>query len=568
MRREKNTTTRLSAWQNFFRSARAGRALHFVAAGSALLLVPKLHPARAATITWTGLGSDSNWGTTQNWSGTVGLPSGSNVQFAGSTQLSNNNNLPSATYPTLVFNTGAGAFVLTGDGITLNASSAAGVTNLSTSLETINLPLTVSSGARTIDAANGNISIGGGLAGTSGVFFGQHPGLTGTPAPVATAVVILNSVATYSTSSNVTPATAVDSSTLQIGVGGALPTTNTFASTQTGYVTLGNSTTNNSGVLELGDSTTAINSTINSLTTAGTGTGNEVIGGNSGISTLTIDFLNTAATDTVKALIGGTGANQNNIALTKSGGSTVSLTAPNTYIGNTTISAGTLALSSTGSIAKSPLIIVGLSAGSSAKFDVSAVSGGFSLPNGQTIEGGGTVVGSMNVASGSTLSPGNSPGTLTDNGAVTYSGGGTYLWQINQADGTAGSDPGWDLESITGALNITATSGSKFNIDITSLTTGDVAGQATDFDPTASYAWVIASAAGGITGFDPSEFNLDASGFANPTTGNFGIMTSGNNLEVTYTGAPVPEPTMIAGALAIGAVGLLSRRRRGVAAAL
>jgi hypothetical protein len=168
----------------------------------------------------------------------------------------------------------------------------------------------------------------------------------------------------------------------------------------------------------------------------------------------------------------------------------------------------------------------------------------------------------VNVANGSTLSPGNSPGTLTDSGAVTYGGGGTYLWQMNQADGTAGADPGWDLDSITGALNIAATSGNKFNIDITSLTTGDAAGPASDFDPTQSYSWVIASAAGGITAFDPTAFNLETSHFANSYSGTFGIATSGNNLELTYTGAPVPEPTGIAAAIAAGTVGLLSRRRR------
>jgi autotransporter-associated beta strand protein len=552
------------------------KSAYLMLAGAALVFAPKVHNASAAPFTWTGL-NDQNWATSGNWStggASASLTTGQNLAYAGTTApaTSNNNFTAGDTWATIAFNSGAASYTLTGNGIGLNASSATTVINNGSALQTIDLPLTMTSGGRTIEAAAGNIVIADGLAGTAGEFFGQNPTFTGTnAAPVATGVVVLDSVATYTQSSTVTNATNIDSSTLQIGAGGSLTFATSFTGALEGYVVLGNSSLETSGVLELGDSTAPVNQTVNSIATSGTGTSNAVIGGNSGISTLNIDYLNPAKIDTIAATLGGSGTNQNNLALDINSGvgatCTVTLTASNTYVGNTTIAAGTLALGANGSITKSPLIIVGLTAASPATFNVSAVSGGFSLANGQALEGGGTVVGALNVANGSTLSPGNSPGTLTDNGNVTYSGGGSYLWQINEADGTQGADPGWDLHSITGTLNIAATSATLFNIDITSLTLADIAGPTADFNPESDYTWTIATASGGITNFSASDFNLDTTGFANSTAGSvqngsFSITTSGNNLELVYTGAVVPEPTTVAGALALGAVGLLARRRR------
>jgi fibronectin-binding autotransporter adhesin len=246
--------------------------------------------------------------------------------------------------------------------------------------------------------------------------------------------------------------------------------------------------------------------------------------------------------NTVSSVVTGFGA------LQQTGSGTTTLTGVNTFSGNTTISAGQLALGSTGSIADSPLITVGTSAGSSAQFNVSAVTGGFSLASGQTLKGGGTVVGALTVGSSSTLSPGNSPGTIFNTGNVTYSTGGSYVWEINNTSGTQGADPGWDTQSITGTLNITATSGSPFTIDINSLTTGDVAGAAANFNKLQNYTWNLATASGGITGFSASDFVLNDAGFANSISGlsqngSFGITTSGNNLELTYTAAVNTTPT-------------------------
>ena len=114
--------------------------------------------------------------------------------------------------------------------------------------------------------------------------------------------------------------------------------------------------------------------------------------------------------------------------LAKSGGGALTLTNANTYSGKTTISAGTLALGSSGSINNSKTVSVT----SGATFDVSAVTGGYSLPGGKTLTGNGTVNGNVTVSSGGTLSPGtNGVGALTINGNLTLNAGSTNTFVVN-----------------------------------------------------------------------------------------------------------------------------------------
>jgi autotransporter-associated beta strand protein len=123
---------------------------------------------------------------------------------------------------------------------------------------------------------------------------------------------------------------------------------------------------------------------------------------------------------TVNVSLGGASA-----ALTKLGGGTATLTGANSYGGNTTVSAGTLALSGSGSIVSS---VIAIAAG--ATFDVSGVTG-YSLGAGQSIQGQGTVTG--NVTANGTVSPGSSIGTLTFNGNLTLAG--TAQMEIDRGAG-------------------------------------------------------------------------------------------------------------------------------------
>ena len=79
----------------------------------------------------------------------------------------------------------------------------------------------------------------------------------------------------------------------------------------------------------------------------------------------------------------------------------------------------------------------------------------FAIAEEVTLKGGGTVTGNTTIASGSTVSGGNSPGTTNFAGNQTWAGGGTDLFEIDDATGAQGGDPGWDFLNITGSLDIT-----------------------------------------------------------------------------------------------------------------
>jgi autotransporter-associated beta strand protein len=244
---------------------------------------------------------------------------------------------------------------------------------------------------------------------------------------------------------------------------------------------------------------------------------------------------------------------------TKAGTNTLTLSATNTYTGATKITGGTLALTGTGSIANSSAIIVG----ASTTFDVSGVTGGFTLGSNQSISGTGTVAGAMTVAG--TLSPGNSPGSLAT-ASQTWVNGGDFNWQILDATGAAGT--GFDTMAITGSLDLTSLTTGGFNINLWSLSsTGpDVNGDALNFSTTTNYTWILASTTTGITGFDATNFILNAgtnngtSGFSNALDGGaFTISQSGNSLLLNYTAVPEPSVAVLGG---MGLLALLRRRRR------
>lgn len=196
--------------------------------------------------------------------------------------------------------------------------------------------------------------------------------------------------------------------------------------------------------------------------------------------------------------------NGSSYSLTKAGGGTMALTGASTYSGNTTVSGGTL------------------------QVDGSTASGSaVTVDNGAILCGLGTVAGSV-VVNGTIIPDdnGGSPGTL-NTGAETWNGGGSYQVTITHAAGTAGADPGWDLLNISGALAVAATTESKFTI---------VLGPAPAvWNNTANYNWLIATASGGVTGFDASKFAIDDTTFAGlKGTGHFSINKAGNNVYLQF----------------------------------
>lgn len=119
---------------------------------------------QAADLTWNGGGGDNNWGTGLNWGGTAPL-AGDSLSFSGSTRLTSVNNLTADTrFAGITFNSGAGAFTLSGNRITLGGD----VTNNSASLQTLSLPLLLDA-ARSFNMAAGNLTVSGIVSGPGGL---------------------------------------------------------------------------------------------------------------------------------------------------------------------------------------------------------------------------------------------------------------------------------------------------------------------------------------------------------------------------------------------------------------
>ena len=116
--------------------------------------------------TWDGGGVSANWNTPANWDGDATAPSANDaLYFGGSAKLVNTNDLAVDTsFAGLTFNSGAGAFALWGNRITLGGN----VTNSATLTQTINLPV-ILSGTRDFNASNGQIVVNGVLSGAGGL---------------------------------------------------------------------------------------------------------------------------------------------------------------------------------------------------------------------------------------------------------------------------------------------------------------------------------------------------------------------------------------------------------------
>jgi autotransporter-associated beta strand protein len=150
------------------------------------------------------------------------------------------------------------------------------------------------------------------------------------------------------------------------------------------------------------------------------------------------------------------------------------------------------------------------------------------------------------------------PSKLTLAGDAVFGDGGFLMWSLQEASMSNGASQLY----VQGALSLVATSG-LFTIELVSFNgDGDEAGEAMSFNSGVGYTWTLATAAGGITGFDPGRFTLDTSDFANGLAGgSFSVSQSGNDLLLHFT--PVPEPSTYALlALGLGAVALAARRRR------
>ena len=126
--------------------------------------------APAGTRTWRGGGVFNDWSDPTNWD--IAPCSSDTLQFDGTTTTTANNNLASNTSINgITFKTTAGAFTITGNSFTLTGN----IVNNSVNTQTINTPLLLAGGSRTLNAAAGDIVLGGSIGGSGSMIkTGNH----------------------------------------------------------------------------------------------------------------------------------------------------------------------------------------------------------------------------------------------------------------------------------------------------------------------------------------------------------------------------------------------------------
>ena len=136
------------------------------AIATGLCLSALVMAVHAADRTWDGGGSDANWKTPANWDGDATYPSaGDALFFGGAAGLNNTNDLDAGTsIAGLTFSSGAGAFLLSGNAVTLGGD----LVNNDADTQTVALPL-ILDGPRTVNAASGALVLTDGVSGSGGL---------------------------------------------------------------------------------------------------------------------------------------------------------------------------------------------------------------------------------------------------------------------------------------------------------------------------------------------------------------------------------------------------------------
>ena len=331
-----------------------------------------------STVSVTGGSLGLGNGTTN---GNLALVAGNGVTLASGTSLAitqtNSSNLTYAAFP-----------------ITMNGNATVSFNGGNTFTTTLTSPITLSntSGSQTAtlsesDAQN-TINLQGVISGTGDLLISAG-GISNN-----LFLVTLNQPEVYAGKTTI-QSNGGDIADIRLLTGGSLPSAT--------ILTLNaNSATGNYAQFDLNGQS----QTLAGLTSAGTAANDRVINStNATTSTLTI---NGTTNTTYGGVIGG-GTGLNNIALTKLGSSTLTLTGTNPYTGATTVSAGTLALGSGGNLGATAVTVA-----SGATFAATpgttgasnALTGSLTLSAGSAFTMADNATSTFNVTGASVLAPG------------------------------------------------------------------------------------------------------------------------------------------------------------------
>jgi len=504
-------------------------------------------PVRAANRIWSGNATDNTWGNGTNWAGTVPVANDA-LFFAGSTQLANSNSLAAnMAFAGITFNSGAGAFLLSGNAITLNGT----VTNSSTSTQTINLNM-IMLATRTFAALTGNLSVGGILSGAGG--------LTKT----GTSTLTLSGANTYNGT------TTVSAGTLKLGNATALGST-------TGGTTI------TAGTLDLNGQTIGAEAIVLSSTALlvnNSGTAASLSGAISGLGAGTI--MGGSGNLTLSGVVTSTG----NGAWLKTGNGTLTLTGTNTFTRALTISAGAVNIQNSLALGVTNNNLVTVSANAALEMQGNITSSGKRL----TLTGNGTSnTGALRnisgnntygaaIVLGSATRINSDSGTLTLNGTTTITGA-TFGLTVGGAGNTTisrviGTTTGTLTKDGAGTLTLSA---ANTYTGLTTVSAGTLAygianaistglvtvnGGTLDmktFSDTVGAVTLTTGSIAGTTGvLTGTSYNLNGNGSASAILAGTGAVVksgagttttlSGNN---TFTGIT----TISSGTLSVGTIG-------------
>ncbi len=133
------------------------------------------------------------------------------------------------------------------------------------------------------------------------------------------------------------------------------------------------------------------------------------------------------------------------------------------------------------------------------------------------------------------------------------------VWNFGVNDMTAGAGVGWTLWQTNDPVDLSSYGPGAITFNVFGYN-GLLAGTPSGYDPTSPYSLTFLTAAGGISGFSASQFDVMGT-FADRAS----IVQSGNSLLLQIGASAVPEidPNSLGSVLALvlGSLGLLERRR-------
>lgn len=257
----------------------------------------------------------------------------------------------------------------------------------------------------------------------------------------------------------------------------------------TGALTLGQGVA--SGVLQLGDVSTASAQTFTSALIAGSGAANAIVGGNAANSVLTIN--NTVA-NVFAGQLGGAGTHENNLTLTKIGAAALTLSHDaNSFTGDVNITGGALIITKSTALGSGPktITISGTVNAPTLRLDGSGgdlnLAADYSLvtsndnannPALLNVAGNNSIAGSISLTAGG-FGGGNTrikvnAGSLSLNGAISpsTSASGTLTVFFDSASGTSGSTTGLLSDNGSVLLAVTKASAGVWSLSGTNTYTG------------------------------------------------------------------------------------------------